>query len=132
MKREAVLRRALWFAAVFNVGGAYLFAFPASPIGSLMGLPSTVPAVYRAFTALFILLFGGAYVWLANHQSIIRPFVAFAAIGKASAFVLALALSFFGEVSPNGIALISGDLILAALFMWCLAGTRHWHSADRA
>lgn len=120
--RESLLRRALWFAAFFNVGGACLFAFPASPLGAFVGLPPDVPAIYRAFTAMFILLFGGAYAWLAIHRPIIRPFVAFGAIGKASAFALVLALSFLGKATPNAVAVTSGDLALAAFLAWCLAG----------
>ena len=124
MNRELLLRRILRIAALFNVAGAYMFAFPASPIAALAGLPAAVPVVYRVFTAAFVLLFGGSYAWLAGHKPIIQPFVAFGAIGKASAFALMLVLWLCGEASLGGVVIISGDLLLAALFAWCLAGIR--------
>jgi hypothetical protein len=124
MNREALLRRVLWAAALFNLGGAGMFGFPASPVGALAGLPAAVPLPYRAFTALFVLLFGGSYAWLAAHRPLLRPMVAFGAIGKASAFALMLALWLCGAASPGGVAIFGGDLLLAALFAWCLAGIR--------
>jgi hypothetical protein len=123
MDREQILRRALGIAAVFNAGGAMLFAFPANALGEMAGLPAAVPAVYRALVALFVLLFGGAYGWLAVQPTINRPFVAFGAIGKASAFFLVFVLWIAGEVPARGVATISGDLAFAALFAWCLAAT---------
>ena len=130
MNRQSLLRRALWAAAFFNVGGAYLFGFPASPLGTFIGLPQEVPAVYRAFTAMFVLLFGGAYAWLAHHRPIIRPFVAFGAIGKASAFALTVGLALVDKTSGATVALLSGDLVLAALFAWCLAGPQPGAAVD--
>ena len=94
--REWFLRRVLWLAALVNVFGAFLFAFPASAPSRLAGLPPDAPIVYRAMTALFILLFGAAYAWLAAQPAINRPFVAFGAIGKASAFALIAVLGSLG------------------------------------
>lgn len=122
MNREPLLRRVLYAAALFNVAGAAMFGFPASPTAALAGLPAAVPVPYRAFTALFVLLFGGSYAWLAAHRPLVRPFVAFGAIGKASAFALMLVLWLCGHASLGGVAILSGDLLLAALFAWCLAG----------
>ena len=51
-----------------------------------------------------------------------RPLVAFGAIGKASAFALMLVLWLCGAAGPGGVAIFSGDLLLAGLFAWCLAG----------
>jgi hypothetical protein len=124
MSRERILRRALWAATAFNLGGAILFGFPATLPGQLAGLPATVPAVYRALTALFVLLFGGAYAWLASQPSINRPFVAFGAIGKAAAFLVVFLLWLSGEASLSGVGIIGGDLALAGLFAWCLLGTQ--------
>ena len=121
MNREAVLRRVLWAAAFVNVAGACLFAFPASPAGQLAGLPADVPLTYRALVALFVLLFGGAYAWLAVHRPLIRPFVAFGAMGKAGAFVLIAALYLAGEASWRSVTIMSGDLALAAIFLWGLS-----------
>jgi hypothetical protein len=124
MNRETVLRRALWTAAVFNLLGAMLFAFPASYFGQFAGLPAEVPAAYRAMTALFVLLFGGAYLWLAQQAVIDRPLVMFGAIGKASAFMLIVILWLSGAAGGRGVMIASGDLVLAGVFLWCLRGGR--------
>jgi hypothetical protein len=122
VSRESLLRRALWVAAFFNVAGAVMFAWPASPVGALAGLPAEVPVAYRAFTAVFVLLFGGSYAWLAGHRPLNRPFVAFGAIGKTSAFVLTVALWLCNGVGGMAVLILGGDLAFAALFAWCLAG----------
>ena len=99
MSREHVLRPALWTAAFFNLAGAYPFAMPASSMGQFAGLPPDAPVVYRAMTALFVLLFAGAYAWLAMQPSINRPLVAFGAIGKAAAFLCSdMASGVTGEI----------------------------------
>ncbi len=128
MNRETVLRRVLWVAAVFNLLGALLFAFPASYVGQLAGLPAAVPGAYRAMTALFVLLFGGAYLWLAQQSVINRPLLIFGAIGKASAFALVCILFLVGAASGVGVLIASGDLVLALLFLWCLRGGRRMAS----
>ena len=120
--REWFLRRVLWLAAFVNLGGATLFAFPASAPGRLLGLPADAPVVYRAMVALFILLFGAAYAWLATQPAINRPFVAFGAIGKASAFALIAILGVAGVVPLTAVGAMAGDLVLAALFAYGLGG----------
>lgn len=120
MSRDHILRPVLRVAALFNVVGAYLFAFPASTPGHLAGLPANAPVVYRAMTALFILLFAGAYAWLASQPTINRPFVGFAAIGKAAAFMTVFALWAGGAVPATSVLAITGDLVLALIFAWCL------------
>jgi hypothetical protein len=124
MSREHVLRPALWTAAFFNLAGAVPFAFPGSSMGQLAGLPSEAPVVYRAMTALFVLLFGGAYAWLAMQTTINRPFVAFGAIGKAAAFVLVVILWLRGAVPAGGVLAMIGDIALALVFFWCLLDRR--------
>jgi hypothetical protein len=122
MDREQVLRRALWATAVFNLGGAVMLGFPASPPAQLAGMPADVPLLYRALTAMFVLLFGGAYAWLAAQPAIDRPFVRFGAIGKSCAFATVLLLWLAGVAAGRSVAVFSGDLAFAALFFWCLAG----------
>ena len=124
MSREHVLRPALWTAAFFNLAGAVPFAFPASSMGQLAGLPTEAPVIYRAMTALFVLLFGGAYAWLALQPVINRPLVAFGAIGKAAAFVTVVVLWLRGAVAAGGVLAIVGDMVLALVFAWCLLDRR--------
>ena len=124
MSREQILRPALWTAAFFNLVGTFLFAFPGSRLGQFAGLPTDVPAIYRALTALFVLLFGCAYAWLAMQPTINRPFVAFGAIGKASAFLIVVLLWLRGAAPITSVSAIVGDLVLAAVFLWCLRDRR--------
>lgn len=124
MSPEKILRAGLWCAALFNVLGALLFAFPGSSAGQVLGLPTEVPMIYRTFTGLFVLLFAGAYAWLAANRPVVKPFVVFAALGKAAAFVMIVALWAFGYVSGLVVFIGSGDAVLAAIFVWCLWGMR--------
>ena len=129
MDRDDFLRRALWTTVVFNLGGATLFAFPSSPFGQLAGLPQSVPLIYRAFLALFVLLFAGAYAWLARQPTIDRPLVALGAIGKAGAFAVVFVLWVVGEVPGIGVLGFVGDLIFAGIFTWWLLGSRQGASS---
>ena len=124
MNRAVVLRRALMIAAGFNLLAALLFAFPASFAGQFAGLPADVPLAYRAMTALFVLLFGAAYAWLAGQDVVERVFVIFGAVAKTSAFVLILALWLAGAAGGKGVLIASGDVVLAAVFLWCAGGGR--------
>lgn len=115
------MRRVLRLSALFNVGGAILFAFPSSPLGQLAGLPSPVPSLYRALLALFVLLFAGAYAWLAQREPIDRVLVGFAAIGKAAAFAVICGFWLLGQAPGRGALLASGDVVLAGIFtLWLL------------
>jgi hypothetical protein len=118
---ETFIRRVLWVSAAFNLGGALLFAFPAS-LGQLLGLPVPVPGVYTALLVVFILLFGGTYAWVASQPTINRPMVALGAIGKASAFAAVFACWLAGAAPALSVVGMSGDLVLATLFAsWLLS-----------
>jgi hypothetical protein len=121
MGNDTFLRRVLLASAAFNVGGAATFGFPASPLGQMAGLPGDVPVVYRAFVVLFVLLFAGAYAWLAAQPAIDRPMVVFSAIGKTAAVALVAALCVAGHAPARAVPAVGGDLVLAALFMRGLA-----------
>jgi hypothetical protein len=120
MNRDLVMRRALWISVGFNLFGAALFAFPESPPGRLIGLPGPVPPIYGAVIAFFVLLFGGAYAWLAMRPVIDRPLVGFAAIGKAGFFVLVTIFWLAGHAPALGVGAAVGDLVFAAIFAWWL------------
>lgn len=125
MVRDDFMRRVLWTSALFNLGGAVLFAFPDSLLGRLVGLPSSVPLLYRAMIALFVLLFAGLYAWLARRETIDRVLVAFAAIGKASAFAVIGGCWLLGHASGRGALLATGDLVFAGLFAGWLRASRN-------
>ena len=132
MSRDKLLSKVLWAAAGFNVVGALVFAFPASSLGRLAGLPGDAPSAYRAFTAFFILLFGAAYAWLARQPQPDRPMVVFGALGKGAAFALIVLLWLAGAASGMGVALGAGDLLFAGLFLWCVRGGRAMATSRRA
>jgi|HubBroStandDraft_6_1064221.scaffolds.fasta_scaffold61631_2 hypothetical protein len=127
---DKFIRYVLWFSAVFNLGGALMFAFPSSPAGKFAGLPTPVPVIYRILVALFVLLFGGAYAWLARQSNIDRPLLALGAIGKAGAFLVVFILWLLGEATGHGLLAVTGDLILAGSFTWWLLGSRENAPAD--
>jgi len=125
MSRDKVMRCSLAASVVFNLFGALVFGFPSSPLGQFAGLPNAVPGIYRALVALFVLLFGCAYAWLACQRNIDWPLVALGAIGKAGAFSLVLIFWLAGEAPTRGVAAATGDLILAAIFAWWLLASRN-------
>ena len=124
MDRDRLMRRALRISVIYNFGAALLFAFPSSWPGRFAGLPPVVPALFRVLLAFFVVLFGGAYAWLARQPNIDRPLVGFATIGKAGAFGIILALWLVGASPGRGVLAASGDLVLAAIFAWWLFGDR--------
>jgi hypothetical protein len=123
-RRDRFLRRVLWSTAVLNLGAAAVFTFPDWLPGRILGLPVSVPLLYRVLVGLFVALFGGAYAWLALQPTIDRPLVAIGAIGKAGAFGSALLCWLLGATTGLVAALLSADLLLAGIFAWWLAGGR--------
>ncbi len=119
------LRRLLLIAAAFNFGAAVLFAFPEF-FGRLLRMPDALPqapSLYAALVALFVALFGGSYGWLAWQPVIHRPMIAFAAIGKASAFTVFFLLWLAGAASTPVLLAATGELAFAALFLsWLRRG----------
>jgi hypothetical protein len=124
VNRDDVIRTTLWTTAVFNLGAAFLFAFPAS-IGRLAGMPPEVPPLYAAMAGLFVALFGGAYAWAASDAAVRRPIVVLGAIGKASAFVVVVTCWLFGAASGLTAIAIVGDLVFASIFAWWLLAPAH-------
>lgn len=113
-------RSALFATGVVNVLGAATF-IPALPFArDLLGLPPS-PPLYLSIIASWVFGFGVCYLWLAvtgRHEWL---FVAIAAFGKLTFFVL-LALGAIGGALPAR-AVLGGvwDLALGALFVaWLL------------
>jgi hypothetical protein len=124
MTSDSTIRRILWVAAVFNFGGAFLFAFPESPLGRFVGLPIPVPGIYCAILAFLVAFFGGTYVWLAARGRIDRPLMAFFALGKGGVFAIMLVAWIVGAAPGKGVIAAFGDLIFALLFVHWLCATR--------
>jgi len=121
--RDRFMRGALIASAVMNIAAALIFAFPDS-LGQLAGLPAPVPHIYTTLLAVFVMLFGIAYAWLARQPIIDRPLVAFSALGKAAVFSTILAFWILGDLSSRSVLAAIGDLIFAAIFAWWLIGSR--------
>jgi hypothetical protein len=117
---DRIIRGALCVSVVFNLGGALVLALPSSAIGQLAGLPAAVPPMYSTLLGLFVILFGGAYAWLARQTHIDRPLVAFSAIGKAGFFAITFILWLLGDATGRFALAATGDLILAGVFAWWL------------
>jgi hypothetical protein len=123
MNDDRLVRSALRASVPFNLGGACFFAFP-DTLGRFAGFPGNVPPVYSTLLALFVLLFGGMYAWLARQPRIDPAFVAFAAIGKTGAFGVVFAFWLLGTLPLLSVVAISGDLVFALIFAWWLVNER--------
>jgi hypothetical protein len=124
MTRDLFMRPSLWATFVFNLGGAYLLAFPTSALGQLAGLPAEVPLFYRIQLAMFVSVSGGAYAWLARQPRIDRPLVGLAAIAKFAFFAITFVLWLAGEAPGRGVIITCGDLFFAMVFTWWLVSSQ--------
>src|SRR5215813_4911977 len=121
---DQLMRGALIASAVMNTGAALIFAFPDS-LGQLAGLPTPVPHIYTTLLAVFVMLFGIAYAWLARQPIIDRPLVAFSALGKAAVFSTILVFWILGYLRTRNVLAAIGDFIFAAIYAcWLLGGGR--------
>lgn len=123
-EHDALIRATLWISFPFNLLAAYALALPDSMPGRLMGLPSPVPPLYAALTALLVALFGLAYAWMATQPRLDRALLGFAAAGKGSVFVAAVMLWMLHRGAGSTVVVAVGDLLLAALWLRWLLATR--------
>jgi hypothetical protein len=128
MKRQSTLRITLCVACPFNLGAALVFAMPSSRLGTWLGLPHNVPALYASLIAFFVGLFGVVYGWLAMQREFDRSILTLAAIGKLGAFLVFLCLWLAKEVSIRIALLSAADLAFAAYWLWWLQTTARLRS----
>lgn len=115
------IKATLWAAAAFTILGAYIFAFPQSPIGNHYELPDQVPALYAAITGYMLFLFSAMYAWLALQPTIYRPMLYLGVLGKGGAFCVAVALWLSGLVGHSVVLMLSSDGIFATIWLvWLL------------
>ncbi len=129
---DSPLRSWLWASAVFTLSGALMFGISHPQLASVTGLPTEVPAIYRALTVLMMLLFGSAYGWMATRKVIDRTLVAFGAIAKLAAFATLTTLWMASEITTRTWTLIGADLVFACAFLWCLRTTASTPSSARS
>jgi hypothetical protein len=71
-----------------------------------------------------ILIFAGAYAWLASRGSIDRPLLAVGAAGKIGFFTVSAAFWATGDLTFEQAAQATPDLVLGSIFAWHLLGSR--------
>ena len=126
MDSRRMIRPILVASFLFNLLGAYIFAFPLSGVATMVSMPWP-PPVYRAAVVAFIGMFGLLYLWLALQRSISRELVGFAALVKVAIFGAVAVSWYVAAGSSRGVLLAAGDLVFAALFFWWLRNASSNH-----
>jgi len=123
--------------ALFLVAGstnwlvAILFAIPASPLWSLLGMQPPERSLFLHIFCVLVALFGTSYIWIGLEPAGKEPLVLFSAAGKALVVAVVFGQYLAGGVSILFALLISGDLFFAALFLGYLR-RRQVSAANRA
>jgi hypothetical protein len=123
MSGAAATRVALWASVALNLFGAWLFLTPAVG-GSSSMLPLDPPPFYAAQIGMVILIFAGAYAWLASRRPIDRPLLTVGAAGKIGFFTVSAAFWAAGDLTFEQAAQATPDLVLGSIFAWHLLATR--------
>jgi hypothetical protein len=116
------MRGALYATAAMNVLAAGAFLPAARPVRDLIGLPEYEHPLYATTVAMFILLFGLAYLWTAIEGRSARLFIALAAAGKFSFFAALTCFWWLGSLPMRAPVLGSADLFFSVLFTIWLFG----------
>ena len=116
------MRVALYATAVMNVVATGMFLPVAKPVRDWVGLPEFGHPLYATTVAMFIFLFGLAYLWTAIAGRSDRVFLALAAGGKFSFFVILVCFWALGSLPLRAPVLGSADLFFSVLFVVCLLG----------
>ncbi len=125
------MRRALFATAAMNAFAALAFLPGSTSLRALAGFPVTADPFYLLLAGLFIALFGLGYLWTALVGRGERLFIALAALGKLSFFILLVALWRAGNLPWRAPLLGSADLFFAAVFSaWLLQPTGRRPLAD--
>jgi hypothetical protein len=119
------LRNALYTTAAMNVLAAAALLPPSRSVRALVGLPEDGHPLYVATVAMFIALFGLAYLRTAITGRSDRLFIALAAAGKFSFFALLVCFWAMGSLPLRAPMLGSADLFFSVLFaMWLFGDAR--------
>ena len=116
---EQWLRTSLWFTIPLNVVGVISFAWPEGWTGQVLDLPTASP-IFRGLVSWMIALFGGMYLFMAQHPQINRGLLLFGAIGKIGVFLVAAGLLLFGQCPPITVAAIFVDFVLGVYWLYWL------------
>jgi len=119
------LQTALYCTAAMNVLAAATFLPAGKPVRDLAGLPELGHPLYATTVAIFIFLFGLAYLWAAITARSDLLFIALAAAGKFSFFSVLVCLWAMGSLPLRMPVLGSADLFFSVLFVvWLLDDRR--------
>lgn len=125
LKLPAWMRVALLATALMNVLGSLVFLPPADDLRqSLGGFPAGGHPIYPATVAVFIFIFGLAYLRTGIRGYTDRLFITMAATGKLAFFGLTLWYWQAGTLPFKAPASTVGDLIFSLLFFLWLFRTR--------
>jgi hypothetical protein len=126
------MRNALFATAAMNMLAAVVFLPPAHALRALAGFPEADDPLYLTMVALFVLLFGLAYLGYALRGHADRLFIALAAVGKLSFVALLVAFWSAGAVPVQAPLSAAGDLVFGVLFFAWLYGSPAAFAADTA
>ena len=118
------LQRAMLATAAMNLMGALTFTPWGRPIRALGELPDGAPPVYLWIIAIFVLLFGVAYLVMGLTGRGDPLLIAIAAAGKLSFFALLAVFWLAGGLTIKAPLSAVGDLVFGALFLIWLAAPR--------
>ena len=118
------MRRALYATAAMNVLVAPAFLPPSSALRALAGFPEGGHPLYLTTVAMFVLLFGLAYLGTAARGTADPLFIAVAAAGKIAFFTSLLWFWITGEVAIAAPVAGAADLVFGVLFATWLLGAR--------
>jgi hypothetical protein len=115
------MRRALVATGVMNLAAALASMPSVHGMRSMAGVPEDGPPIYLATVGVFIGIFGLGYLWLGMSGRDNRLFLACAAAGKMSFFLLLVMYWWAGELPWRAPLLGSADLVFGSLFLkWLL------------
>ena len=114
-----LIKISLWLTVFYNLSAAAMLLFPSSGPGQSVGMPTEVPTIYLVTAAYFVLAFGGAYLWMALQDHVVRSLLYFGAFAKSGAFLMVWSLWALGEVTTPSAILVLGDAAFAVVwFTW--------------
>lgn len=119
MRRQQLLRLALWASVGINALGVVAFAPLA--VGRSSPFLAVAPSPFLAGqVAVVIALFGAVYFWLARQTVAYRPLIVVGGLGKLAFFSLSVGYAAAGVVPPQVAFNALPDLLLGATFLWAV------------
>ena len=124
MNTQSLVRVTLGLSCIFNLGAAYLIAFPSSYMGQVFELPQNVPPLYAGLLSFVVLMFGVIYGWLARQIDMDQPLLFVGGFGKLCFFSLIAITWLLGNASGKFTILGTGDLIFGSIWLGWLYSNR--------